>query len=76
MNGAAKIPSGEILKYDYTCLEGTFVLTESGRLFRLTDVCEEVPWYKESISQKPLIPAKRRSFVSLIKQSIRDGDYK
>jgi hypothetical protein len=73
---ATTIPSGEVAKYDYTCLEGTFILAESGRLFRVTDVCQEVAWFKENTTKKPWIPAKRRTFVSLIKQSIRDGDYK
>ncbi len=72
---STSIPEGEIAKYDYTCLEGQFILSESGRLFRITDACQEVPWFKNSVSSKPWIPAKRRSFVSLIKQSIRDNDF-
>jgi hypothetical protein len=35
------------------------------------------PWYKTSFAPngKPWIPAKRKSFVSLVRQGIRDGDY-
>jgi hypothetical protein len=35
------------------------------------------PWYKTSLmpSAKPWIPSKRKHFVSLVRQGIRDGDY-
>lgn len=38
---------------------------------------EVKPWYKpsEKPDAKPWIPARRRSFISLVRQAIRDGDY-
>lgn len=60
--------------YQYVCLEGTFALTPEGKLLHITDITKEVPWFKDTRTKKPMIPAKRRSFVSLVKQMIRDGD--
>lgn len=61
--------------HSYTCLEGQFDLMPDGRLFRTTDVRQEVPWFKDSKTGNPWIPRKRRTFVSLIKQSIRERDF-
>lgn len=63
------------VKYEYDSSHGIFTLTEDGHLFRQTDVKREVNWFKDGRTRKPMIPAKRRSFVSLIKMMIRGGDF-
>jgi hypothetical protein len=32
-------------------------------------------WYKDEKTQKPWIPAKRKTFVALVKQMVREGDF-
>lgn len=32
-------------------------------------------WYKDQKTGKPWIPAKRKTFVSLVKQMVREGDF-
>lgn len=51
-----------------------FRLYEDGT-FTVDD--EVKPWYKESLrpGAKPWIPAKRKSFKSLVKTMIREGDF-
>jgi hypothetical protein len=54
------------------------VLTKHGKLFvKKTDKSpfQEHPWYKNTNNKEPWIPQKRKSFVSLIKMSIREGDF-
>lgn len=55
-----------------------FRLTKDGILFvkhYKSHEWTERSWYKDQKTGKAWIPAKRKSFVSLIKQCIREGDY-
>lgn len=64
--------------YDYDSHLGTFVLTRDGRFYlrpRAGGSIQSLPWYKDSKTGKPWIVAKRRTFVSLVKQGIREGDF-
>lgn len=66
------------VKYETSEMVGkklvVFQLHEDGK-FTVDGV--ERAWFKTSLmpSAKPWIPAKRKSFVSLVRQSIREGDY-
>lgn len=53
-------------------------ITQEGKLLikhRKSLEFTERDWYKNEKTGKPWFPAKRRSVVSLLKQSIREGDY-
>ena len=66
--------------YDYLGMIGgkcvTFCLTTKGDFYSrdASGVCTPHPWYKNE-KGKPWIRAKRKTFVSLVKQSIREGDF-
>ena len=53
--------------YEY----GPFILHKSGRMTRNGKECD---WYKDE-KGRPWIPGKRKSFVSLVKQMEREGDF-
>ena len=52
-------------------------ITKDGKLFLSyrKQPWVERDWYKSEGTNKPWFPKKRRSVVSLLKMSIRDGDY-
>lgn len=65
--------------YDYWDGPYTFQLWSDGQLVVLRKQGNEttnrdLPWYTKKENGAPWIPAKRRSFVSLVKQMIREGD--
>lgn len=57
------------VRYDYL----DFALHEDGTFTYKGKVCD---WYKDQKTGKPWIPAKRKTFVSLVKAMERDGDFK
>lgn len=64
------------VKYDYRDLDLSYELTSDGRLFVVnnqTNVRTERPWYKSG--NESWVPGKRKSFVSALKMSIRDGEF-
>lgn len=68
--------ANEDLLYDYVDGDRTFCLTDLGTFYvRKAGQCTTLPWYENRKTGKPMIPARRRSFVSLVKMGIRDGDY-
>ena len=66
----------ESILYDYDDGNRTFVLTNKGTFYvRQGGKCTVLEWYKDGRTGKRWIPARRRTFVSLVKQSIREGDF-
>lgn len=65
MNEPTAQPATQL--YDY----GDFVLMSDGTCLHKG---RAIHWYKNEKNQKPMIPAKRRSFVSLVKWMERDGE--
>jgi hypothetical protein len=60
----------------YKGKSATFCLTAEGAFYVRTEAgVTNLDWYKDQKTGKPWIVRKRKTFVSLVKQSIREGDF-
>jgi len=73
-----KLPDQGKILHEYLYYPLVFRLTEKGKLMvfnHRTNTETEQPWYSDTDTKKPWLVRKRKSFVSLIKGAIREGDY-